>query len=214
VWVLSAGVQRRSGCASRPRHFHRRSVGLALAGPSGRSRAAMHRACPAIVAGMGSVTCFWPARRGATPRFCPRGYDDCARGPSGSQAGCFFSKNVLRSHVHSSLLRWRGPLCVTRYASRNALARELGLSRSLSPLRWNVLNSGCELCMCCGIDGPVSNPRAGGVCAQKVVALPVLRWSDWPGHERAAAVWADVLQEAFDAPCTKRAFIGAHARFQ
>jgi hypothetical protein len=53
----------------------------------------------------------------------------------------------------------------------------------LPSLGWNVLDWRCEPCMSCRINRPVPHPRARRVLAKKVVALPVLRRPDWPGHE-------------------------------
>jgi hypothetical protein len=110
------------------------------------------------------------------------------------------------------LLLWGRSLYVTRYATSNAFPHEMRCC-ALPPLRWNVFDWSCELCMRDGIDGPVPDPCARGVFVEKVVVLPVPRRPDWPGHEPAAAVWADVAEDVLHARCTERAFVRANARF-
>src|SRR5450432_339188 len=52
------------------------------------------------------------------------------------------------------------------------------------------------------------------ILAKEVVAFPVRRRADGPGHETAAAVRADVVQHGVHARGAKRAFVGADPRFQ
>lgn len=64
------------------------------------------------------------------------------------------------------------------------------------------------------IHRPVLDVCARRVLAEKVVALPVLRWPDRPRYESAAAVRADIAQDSLNASCAKGAFITANARFE
>jgi len=52
------------------------------------------------------------------------------------------------------------------------------------------------------------------VFPQKIVPVPILRRSDWSRNKSAATVWADIVQNAFDASRAKRAFVGADPSFQ
>ena len=85
----------------------------------------------------------------------------------------------------------------------------------ISPLLGrDVSDRGRELRMDVPINRPVSDSRAGGIFAKVVVAFPVLRWSDRSGHEAAAPIRADVVQDRIDTCRAERAFIGADARLK
>jgi hypothetical protein len=71
-----------------------------------------------------------------------------------------------------------------------------------------------ELFVRCRVDGAVADGRARRILAQLVVALPVARRPHRARHESAAAVAADVAQDAVDAAGTEGAFVGADPRVQ
>jgi hypothetical protein len=91
-----------------------------------------------------------------------------------------------------------------------------GLSQSpaSAPLGSNCLYRSGEDGVCCGVNRPIANLRAGWILSQEIVALPVARWPKWSGREPAAAVRADVAQDMFNTRRTKRALIGANARLE
>jgi hypothetical protein len=68
--------------------------------------------------------------------------------------------------------------------------------------------------MGCRINRSMLDLGARRVLAKVIVAVPILRWSDWPGNKTAAAVWADVSQDDIDTRRAKRAFVSANARFK
>lgn len=64
------------------------------------------------------------------------------------------------------------------------------------------------------IDRLVSHLGTGGVLAEEIIVLPVLRRPDGSGCKPAAAVGADVLQYVVDTRGTKRALVRTDARFK
>ena len=93
-------------------------------------------------------------------------------------------------------------------------------SRQLLTIRIHVLpflrrygfNSGGEQLMSRKINRPVFDYCARRVLAKKVVALPVLRWPDWPGNKTPAAIWADIAQNLIDTRHAERTFISTDTR--
>jgi hypothetical protein len=68
--------------------------------------------------------------------------------------------------------------------------------------------------MNCRINRPVLDVGTRWILTEEVITFPVLRGSDWSRNKTAAAVRADVSQNAIDTSCTKRAFIRANAGFK
>ena len=64
------------------------------------------------------------------------------------------------------------------------------------------------------VHGSVFHFRARWMSIKVVVAFPVFRWPDGPGHKVATAVRTDVTQESIDARRAERAFIRADARLK
>lgn len=52
------------------------------------------------------------------------------------------------------------------------------------------------------------------ILAKIVIAFPILRWSDWPGHETSTAVRTDVAQDGVDTSGTECTFISTDARLK
>src|SRR5213593_905774 len=90
----------------------------------------------------------------------------------------------------------------------------MGNMSTLPFLRRDVPDGRGELRISRGIHRPVPDPGARRVLAKEVVSLPVRRRPDRPRDEPAAAVRADVVQDALDAACAKRALITADACFE
>jgi hypothetical protein len=120
--------------------------------------------------------------------------------------------SCIGTSIRFTLLRLEGPLFLTRYPSSQAFHMRDAFC-ALALLRRDVSNRGRELCMCYGINRPMPDPCARRVFAQKIVAPPVRRRSDRPGHEPAAAIGADVIENVLHTRCTEGAFVGANARF-
>ena len=68
--------------------------------------------------------------------------------------------------------------------------------------------------MNCRINRPVPDPGTRRVLAKKVVAFPVLRWSDRSGNKTAAAIRTDVAQNAINTGGAEGALIGTDARLK
>ena len=64
------------------------------------------------------------------------------------------------------------------------------------------------------VNWPVLHLGTRWVCPKEVVALPVLRRSDWSGSKPATAVWADIAKEVVGTRGAECAFEGADARFK
>lgn len=64
------------------------------------------------------------------------------------------------------------------------------------------------------VNGSMFDLGARWVVAKIVIAFPVLRWSDWPGHKTSTAVRTDVSQDGIDTSGTERTFISADARLK
>ena len=85
---------------------------------------------------------------------------------------------------------------------------------ALPLLRRNILDWSRELCMSCGINGPVLDPGARRVFIEEVVTLPVLRWPDGPRNKPTATVRTDVTQDTVNACYAERTFVSANACFE
>jgi len=66
----------------------------------------------------------------------------------------------------------------------------------------------------CGIDGPVPDSCTRRILAEIIVALPVVRRSNRPRNECAAAIRAHVPENRIDACGAERALIAANARIR
>jgi hypothetical protein len=64
------------------------------------------------------------------------------------------------------------------------------------------------------VNRPVLDLDTRRIFAEEVVAFPIFRRSDWPRNETTTAVRADVSQNVVDTRRTKRALVGANARFK
>jgi hypothetical protein len=78
----------------------------------------------------------------------------------------------------------------------------------------NVLDSGREKGMSFRVNWPVLDLGTRRIFAQKVVAFPICRRSDWPRNKTTTAVRADISQNVVDTRRAKRALVGANARFK
>jgi len=93
-------------------------------------------------------------------------------------------------------------------------ARCLAHGNALPLLRRNIPDRRRELCVRCGINGPVLDLGARRILAEEIVALPVRRWPDGPGNKPAATIWTDVTQDTLNARCAERTFVSTDARFE
>jgi hypothetical protein len=64
------------------------------------------------------------------------------------------------------------------------------------------------------VNRPVLDLGTRRIFAKEVVAFPIFRRSDWPRNKTTSAVRADVSQNVVDTRRTKRALVGANARFK
>jgi hypothetical protein len=131
---------------------------------------------------------------GRTPRVkayfvAPPAIESLARSCGSRTIGGLSSSNIkTEDELGLDHCEGRSYLGRNRQVLLTALAHGLRCC-ALPPLRWNAFDWGRESCMSCVIDWPVPDLLARGVFAEKVVALPVCRWPDGPGHERAPTVW-------------------------
>jgi hypothetical protein len=84
----------------------------------------------------------------------------------------------------------------------------------LSFLRWDRLDLGREARMHLQIHRMVLHRGARRIYPKKVVIVPIHRRSDRSRDKPAAAIWADISQNAFDAEGAEGALIGADARLK
>ena len=78
----------------------------------------------------------------------------------------------------------------------------------------NEFDRGREARVGCRGNRLVPDFCAGGIVAEKVVAVPIPRRADGTGNKSAAAVRADISDDGFDTRRAERAFIRADARFK
>ena len=64
------------------------------------------------------------------------------------------------------------------------------------------------------INRPVLDFRTSRIFTQEIVALPILRWPNGPGHKAATTIGADVTQKRIDAGYAKSTFIATNARVE
>lgn len=65
-----------------------------------------------------------------------------------------------------------------------------------------------------GVNWPVLDLGTRRIFAMEVIAFPICRRSGWPRNETTTTVRADISQNGVDTRRTKRALIGANARFK
>ena len=66
----------------------------------------------------------------------------------------------------------------------------------------------------CRINRSVLDPGTRRILAKKVVAFPVLRWSDRSGNKTAAAIRTDMAQNTINTGGAEGALIGTDARLK
>ena len=88
------------------------------------------------------------------------------------------------------------------------------VSSFLSLFRWDRFDLGREALMRFQIHRPVLHLRARRIFSQEVVALPIRRRSNRSRDKPAAAILADISQNAFDAGGAEGALIGADTRLK
>ena len=81
-----------------------------------------------------------------------------------------------------------------------------------SPFWWDQFDRFSELPVKARIHGTIPDSPAGRIHPQIIAAFPVDVRTDRPGTKTAAAIWADILQDVFNASTAERAFKRANHR--